>query len=113
MSEDEFDALRADIASRGILTPLEITAAGVVVDGLHRLQAAQLLGLEEVPIRSVAPADEVEHILLAALNRRHLSQSQKAALAMRTAGRAIAALVRSPAVRIIGPEHGAAECLTA
>jgi N6-adenosine-specific RNA methylase IME4 len=82
MSEDEFDALRADIASRGILTPLEITAAGVVVDGLHRLQAAQLLGLEEVPIRSVAPADEVEHILLAALNRRHLSQSQKAALAI-------------------------------
>ncbi|MDX6413667.1 MAG: hypothetical protein QOH23_1077, partial [Gaiellaceae bacterium] len=82
MQPDEYAAFLADIAERGILVPLEISEEGKVLDGRHRLQAARELGIDTVPVRIVAPADEHEHVLLAALQRRHLSASQKAALAV-------------------------------
>jgi N6-adenosine-specific RNA methylase IME4 len=75
-------ALQADIAKRGIVEPLEITAQGLVLNGRERLAAAEQLGLAHVPVLVVNPADEVEHIILAALQRRHLSASQRAALAL-------------------------------
>src|SRR3954447_21296737 len=78
----EYLAFRADVERRGLLTPLEVTAAGVVLDGRQRLRAASELGLVEVPVVLVAPEDEVEHVILAALQRRHLSASQRAALAV-------------------------------
>jgi ParB-like chromosome segregation protein Spo0J len=82
MSEAEFASLRADLAQRGILTPLEVTCDGVVLDGRARLQAARELGLEDVPVLVVAPEDEVGHMIRAALQRRQLSASQKAALVL-------------------------------
>jgi len=82
MSKAEFAAFSADVAKRGILQPLEITSAGVVLDGRHRLRAACEHGITSLPVRVVAPADPVEHMLRAALQRRHLSASQKAALAL-------------------------------
>ena len=75
-------ALRDDIARRGIVEPLEITANDIVLNGRERLAVASELGLEYVPARVVSPADEVEHIILGALQRRHLSASQRAALAL-------------------------------
>ena len=75
-----FAAFRADVAARGVLVPLEVTAGGVVLDGRQRLRAALELGLERVPVRLVAPVDELRHILLAALQRRDLDPSQRAAL---------------------------------
>jgi N6-adenosine-specific RNA methylase IME4 len=75
-------ALEADIGKRGIIEPLEITAEGVVLNGRERLAAARQLGQEQVPVRIVDPVDEFEHIILAALQRRHLSASQRAALAL-------------------------------
>src|ERR671937_3179018 len=62
----ELEALRGDVARRGLLCPLEATAAGVLLDGRARLQVAELLGIERLPVRVVAPADEREHILLCA-----------------------------------------------
>lgn len=85
MSPDERALLHEDIARRGILAPLEATREGVVLDGRHRLEAARALGLGEVPVRIVAPADEAAHILNAALARRHLTASQRAALAVECA----------------------------
>jgi ParB-like chromosome segregation protein Spo0J len=82
MSTDEYAPFVADIAERGILTPLEVTAAGVVLDGRARLRAATELGFEHVPTRTVEPENQPEHILRSALRRRHLSASQKAALAL-------------------------------
>jgi N6-adenosine-specific RNA methylase IME4 len=79
LAQQAFDA---DVRARGILTPLEITAEGLVLDGRERLGAAERLGLTEVPVCVVAPTDAVEHIILAALQRRHLSASQRAALAL-------------------------------
>jgi N6-adenosine-specific RNA methylase IME4 len=78
----QLEALQADVERRGLLVPLEVTAAGVVLDGRARLRVAAALSLEQVPVRVVAPADEREHMLLAALRRQHLSPSQRAALAL-------------------------------
>jgi len=80
MSQTEAEALQADIAERGIQVPLEITTAGVILDGRHRHQAALALGLEEVPVKAIDPARPVEYMLLAAIQRRHLTESQRAAL---------------------------------
>lgn len=81
-TRQEYRQLRADIEQRGIVTPLEITADKVVLDGRQRLRAAGELGIARVPVAVVAPADEVTHMLLAALLRRHLTASQRAALAL-------------------------------
>jgi N6-adenosine-specific RNA methylase IME4 len=85
LSADEYDALKADLAQRGLQVPLEITATGVVLDGHARLRAALELGLAELEVLVVEPADELEHILRAALVRRQLSPSQRAALALKLA----------------------------
>jgi len=85
MSAREYRALVTDIGERGLLCPLEITAEGIVLAGRERLRVACELGLEELPVRAVSPADEIAHMLLAALSRRHLTPSQKAALAIELA----------------------------
>jgi N6-adenosine-specific RNA methylase IME4/ParB-like chromosome segregation protein Spo0J len=74
--------LLADIGERGVQVPLEIDRDGVVLDGHLRLRAARELGLEVLPVRVIAPPDQVEYLLLAALLRRQLSPSQRAALAV-------------------------------
>ena len=83
MVADEYQAFLLDIAVRGLQAPLEITPAGIVLDGHQRLRAAIELGLETVPVVVVPhTVDEVEYMLLAALRRRQLSDSQRAALAV-------------------------------
>ncbi len=79
---DEYRLLRADVELRGIVTPLEITPDLVVVDGHQRLRIAIELELARVPVRVVRPDDEVRYLVLAALRRRHLSASQRAAVAL-------------------------------
>jgi N6-adenosine-specific RNA methylase IME4/ParB-like chromosome segregation protein Spo0J len=82
MAEDEYEAFRADIKARGIRVPLEVTSGDVVLDGRQRLRAARELGLARVPVRVVEVADPLEHMLLAALIRRQLNASQRAALVL-------------------------------
>lgn len=82
MSAGEFAAFLADVAANGIEQPLAITPDGVVLDGRHRRQAAGELGLEWVPVRVVEPSDAVVFMLRSALQRRQLSASQRAALAL-------------------------------
>jgi len=78
----EYAAFRASVAREGVLVPLSILADSVVLDGRQRLQAARESGLGDVPVQVVAPEDEVEFMLRAAIERRHLSASQRAALAV-------------------------------
>jgi N6-adenosine-specific RNA methylase IME4 len=82
MQAIEWLSFLADVKERGVVTPLEITSEGVVLDGRHRLRAARELELAAVPVRVVEPEDEVSHMLLAALSRRQLTASQRAALAL-------------------------------
>ena len=72
---DEYAALKADIAGRGVLVPIELDEAGNVLDGHHRQRAARELGLADVPtvVRSgLSEAQKREHALRLNLLRRHL-----------------------------------------
>jgi N6-adenosine-specific RNA methylase IME4 len=80
-SGEDWRLLLASVRSRGIRVPVEVTAAGLVLDGRLRLRAAEQLGLPTVPVRLVEAEDATAYVLRAALERRHLTQGQKAALA--------------------------------
>jgi hypothetical protein len=82
LSAEEFDALVADIEKRGLLQPLEVTAEGIILDGKARLKAALTLSLPSVPLSIVAPADEVDYMIRAALTRRHLPAWRRVELAL-------------------------------
>jgi hypothetical protein len=58
MDERTYAGFRDHIAARGMRVPLEITAAGVVIDGQHRLRAAIELGLTRVPVRVIGPQED-------------------------------------------------------
>jgi N6-adenosine-specific RNA methylase IME4 len=83
LCESEYRALRDDIKARGIQVAVEVTPHGFLLDGRARLRAARELRHETVPATVVSPKDELEHILRAALLRRHLDASQRAALALK------------------------------
>jgi hypothetical protein len=54
----EFEALKADIKANGIKEPIKYVEHGgrkYIVDGHHRLRAAQELGIREVPVQKVEP----------------------------------------------------------
>ena len=75
-------ALRNSIAAQGILQPVMVRrGTNAVVDGRHRLEAARALGLDTIP---VIEADEAgfDAALSANLLRRHMTTSQRAALAV-------------------------------
>ena len=82
MPANEYGTFRLDLEERGLQVPLEVTEAGVVLDGRARLRAATELGWEQIEVRVVAPKDEVAFMLLAAIRRRQLDASQRAALAL-------------------------------
>lgn len=44
----EFDALKEDIARRGVRHPIEVTSSGMIVDGHQRVRACRELGIEEI-----------------------------------------------------------------
>ncbi len=75
LTADEYAALKADIAGRGVLVPIELDEAGHVLDGHHRQRAALELGLAEVPtvVRAgLSEAQKREHALRLNLLRRQL-----------------------------------------
>lgn len=82
----DYRAFLEDVRARGIVEPLEVTGAGVVLNGRHRLRAAGELGHGAVPCRIVEPEEEAEYIILGALRTRHLMPSQRAALAIELSG---------------------------
>lgn len=84
LSEDEYAALKADIAERGVMVPVELDEAGNVLDGHHRLQVCAELGIEDYPtiIRPGLTEDEKRaHVLALNLDRRHLNREQRGELA--------------------------------
>ncbi len=86
LSVDEFESLKADIAARGVMVPVELDEAGAVLDGHHRVRACAELGLTDYPriIRTGMSEDEKrEHVLALNLERRHLSREQRAELVAR------------------------------
>ena len=79
LSDDEFQALKADIAERGVLVPVMRDQHGHIIDGHHRQQIADELGIDcPVEVRHIADDDEARSAALALnLARRHLTREQK------------------------------------
>jgi len=83
MSEEDYLNLLEDIRRNGILQPIDITYNNVILDGHHRVKAAKELGIKEVEVRipELLYVDEDEFLISVAMNRRHLTEGQKAVLA--------------------------------
>jgi len=83
MSEEDYHNLLEDIRQNGILQPIDITYNNVILDGHHRVKAAKELGIKEIEVRipELLYVDEDEFLISVAMNRRHLTEGQKAGLA--------------------------------
>ena len=87
MSDEEFKAFKADIEQNGLQVPIVVyRKAGrkfVIIDGRHRQRACQELGI--TPTYTVFQGKKEEllsHVLSLNVGRRHLSESQRAAVAV-------------------------------
>ncbi len=58
LSDDEFEALKEDIAKHGVIVPVVIDQHGAIVDGHHRVRACKELGIEDYPVIVRAYPDE-------------------------------------------------------
>lgn len=83
MAEEAFKELVADIKLRGQLAPI-IAYEGQILDGRHRWQACQELGLEPY-IEAYEGDDPLGYVISLNLKRRHLDESQRAMIAGRLA----------------------------
>lgn len=91
LSADEFAALKADIAARGVLVPIEFDETGAVLDGHHRLRAWAELRAEGVRVapyprvvRQLAGEQEKRaHAVALNLARRHLGPAERRELVSR------------------------------
>ena len=77
MPEADFDALRVDIATNGLRTPV-VLHSGQVLDGWHRYRACAWAGVEPRTV-DFDGDDPVAFVLSMNLSRRHLTPSQRAA----------------------------------
>jgi len=83
LSPDEFAQLKADIAERGVLVPVEYDEHGNVLDGHHRLKACAEMGITAWPrLVRIGWTEDQKRAHARALNlaRRHLTQEQRRAL---------------------------------
>ena len=80
---EQFEALKADIAERGVIVPVLVDEFGAILDGHNRARACRELGINDYPVDVRSGLSEVEKRALAReLNvlRRHLSRDQVRAL---------------------------------
>jgi ParB-like chromosome segregation protein Spo0J len=83
LAPDEFEALKADIAARGVQVPVEYDEMGNILDGHHRVQACFDLGITHWPrlVRhGMSEEEKRRHARRLNLDRRHLNSEQKRAL---------------------------------
>lgn len=77
----EFAALKADIARRGVRSPIHITRSGIIIDGHQRVRACGELGIEEISAIICEEEGQLEideSFVLANLARRQLDPVAKA-----------------------------------
>lgn len=85
MQSAEWGAFLADVAAVGIVEPLTVTPAGIILDGRQRRDAAEIQEIENVPCRVVdlSESEQEAHVYRTAAMRRNLKESQRAILAAR------------------------------
>jgi ParB-like chromosome segregation protein Spo0J len=80
LSDEEFTALKADIAERGVQVPVVKDEAGNILDGFHRVRACEELGIKDYPILrplNLSHEQKLEYALNINLLRRHLTPEQR------------------------------------
>jgi ParB-like chromosome segregation protein Spo0J len=80
---EQFEALKASIAERGVIVPVVVDEFGAIIEGHNRARACRELGINDYPVDVRSGLSEVEKRTLAReLNvlRRHLSRDQVRAL---------------------------------
>lgn len=81
MQGDEFESLKSDIAQNGLREEIWLAPDGLILDGRNRYRACCDLGVE--PTFKTYTGDHlVEFVVSLNLHRRHLTASQRAALAV-------------------------------
>jgi ParB-like nuclease domain len=85
LSPEEYAALKADIAARGVLVPVEYDEEGQILDGFHRVQICQEVGRDwpRAVSQGLTEDQKLERALQLNLARRHLSKEHKQQLAIR------------------------------
>ncbi len=79
MTDVLYAALKEDIRLHGILVPVEVDETGTVLDGYHRVQIAEALGIKDYPriVRlGLSEADKEGHARRLNTLRRHLDSEQ-------------------------------------
>ena len=85
MQADDFESLKASILRNGLLDPL-LLWNGRVMDGRHRLQACQALGITPHVVELTGSYEAAKSAAFASnINRRHLGIGQRALLAAQLA----------------------------
>ena len=83
LTPEEYAELKADIAQRGVMVPIEYDELGNVLDGYHRLKICGELGIKDFPRVIRAGMTEIEKLTHARklnIARRHLTSEQKRGL---------------------------------
>lgn len=81
MAEEEYQALRADIAAHGLREPIWISQ-GKIIDGCHRARACNELGLKPALREWDGKGSLLAFVVSLNLTRRHLTTSQRAMIAV-------------------------------
>ena len=82
MDAEEYEQLKADIEKNGQIDPIIVTSKGEIIDGRHRYRACQSLGKRvKSTTRYIADDELLDFVISANLRRRHLTDSQRAAIA--------------------------------
>ena len=78
LRKEEYDALSKDIEKRGVMVPVEVDEDGNILDGHHRVEIAERLGLKYKTIvrKFKTEGEKREHVIKLNLCRRHLSDWQ-------------------------------------
>ena len=79
MPPEQFEALKADIAERGVLVPIDVDEDGHILDGHHRYRACTELGISDFPTTVRPGLSEEERRIFARKSnmlRRHLTRAQ-------------------------------------
>jgi len=79
LSNDEYQALKEDIAENGILVPIEVDEHGEIIDGYHRAKICEDLGIPYPMIvrAGLSEQQKREHAWKLNLCRRQLNQKQR------------------------------------
>ena len=83
LTAEEYEELKADIAQRGVMIPIEYDELGNVLDGYHRLRICEELGINDYPrmIRAgMTETEKLTHARKLNMARRHLTSEQKRGL---------------------------------